>query len=391
MRFAKILFIQISLWLLPGSLLAQTTSPAAKEAASTTNMLAILMMIIALVLAFVIYAMGQVLLTLIRQVLEKNKLNNKITAVVLLLCFSLLGLTGQAQELTADPLVKVAPNYGGLSADAFWLLVSAVGIEVIAILFMMFFINRIRQELMPAKAATKSFDFAAWWSSVDKKLFTKAVAVEKEADIMLDHEYDGIRELDNSLPPWWKYGFIITIVISVVYMMHFHVLGSGKNPTEEYAAELQHAKQKLEAYEAKNKDKVDESNIQMADAGGIAKGKEIFQQMCWACHGKMGEGGAGPNLTDDYWIHKGSLTDIYKSIKTGYPDKGMQAWEKQYSPKQIAELSSYIKTLKGTNPANAKAAQGDLYNEAASAAPDSASTGAVSTITTEKTNIASNP
>ncbi len=388
MRFVKILFIQFFLWLLPGSLLAQTTNPAAEGGASTTNMLAILMMIIALVLAFVIYAMGQVLVTLIRQVLEKNKLNNNLTPVLLLFCFSLAGLQGQAQDVAADPLVKLAPNYGGLSADAFWLLVSAVGIEVIAILFMMFFINRIRQELMPAKAPTKSFDFAAWWSRVDKKLFTKAVPVEKEADIMLDHEYDGIRELDNSLPPWWKYGFIITIVISVVYMMHFHVLGSGKNPTEEYAAELQHAKQKLEAYEAKNKDKVDESNIQMADAGGIANGKDIFQQMCWACHGKMGEGGAGPNLTDDYWIHKGSLTDIYKSIKTGYPDKGMQAWEKQYSPKQIAELSSYIKSLKGTNPTNAKAAQGDLYNEAG-AAPDSAGTGAVSKIITEKANIAS--
>ncbi len=385
MRFVKVLFLQFLLMLSAGAVLAQGSNPVAKETASPTNMLAILLIIIALVLAFVIYAMGQVLLTLIRQVVEKNKLDSKVVAILFLLAFSMIGFHSQAQEITADPLVKVAPNYGGLSAEAFWILVAAVSIEVIAILFMMFFINRIRQELMPEKARVQSFDFARWWSKVDKKLFTKAVPIEKEADIMLDHEYDGIRELDNSLPPWWKYGFVITIVISVVYMMHFHVLGSGKNPTEEYAAELQNAKLKLEAYEAKNKDKVDENNIQLSDAGGIASGKDIFQQMCWACHGKMGEGGAGPNLTDDYWLHKGSLTDIYKSIKTGYPDKGMQSWEKQYSPKQIAELASYIKSLKGTNPANAKAAQGDLYNEAG-ALPDSATS--VQKEVTVKGNIA---
>jgi cytochrome c oxidase cbb3-type subunit 3 len=372
MRFVKTLFIPFFLLLIPAIVGAQTTNPAAKET-STTNMLAILMIIIALVLAFVIYALGQVLVTLIRQVMEKNRLNGKVIPGLLLFGFLVTGFQGRAEDVVADKAAKELPNYGGLSADAFWTLVSAVAIEVVAILFLMFFINRIRQELMPAKAATKSFDFQAWWSRVDKKLFTKAVPVEQEADIVLDHEYDGIRELDNSLPPWWKYGFIITIAISVVYMLHFHVLGSGKNPTEEYAAELQNAKVKLEAYEAKNKDKVDENNIQLADAGGIADGKDIFQQMCWACHGKMGEGGAGPNLTDEFWLHKGSLNDIYKSIKSGYPDKGMQSWEKQYSPKQIAHLASYIKSLKGTKPANGKAAQGDLYTEAG-AATDSTST-----------------
>ncbi len=366
MRFVKTLLIPFFLLLVPFTIRAQNTSPAVKEA-STTNMLAILMIIIALVLAFVIYALGQVLVTLIRQVMEKKKQSSPVIPGIFFLVFLMAGFPGLAQEISADPLVKVLPNYGGLSGSAFWTLVSAVMIEVVAILFMMFFINRIREELMPAKAPAKSFDFKAWWKRVDKKLFTKAVPVEKEADIMMDHEYDGIRELDNSLPPWWKYGFIITIGISVLYMLHFHVLGSGKNPTEEYAAELQYAKLKLQAYEAKNKDKVDENNIQLADAGGIADGKDIFQQMCWACHGKLGEGGAGPNLADEYWLHKGSLTDIYKSIKMGYPDKGMQAWEKQYSPKQIAHLAGYIKSLQGTNPSNAKAAQGELYTQTAGA------------------------
>ncbi len=141
------------------------------------------------------------------------------------------------------------------------------------------------------------------------------------------------------------------------------MLGYGLDPKQEYDAEVKVAAAKLEAFNAKNKDKIDESNIVMADASGIAAGKEIYTSVCWACHGKAGEGGAGPNLTDEFWLHKGSLNDIYASIKIGYPDKGMQSWQKQYSPKQMAQLTSYIKTLKGTNPANPKAAQGDLYTE----------------------------
>lgn len=99
----------------------------------------------------------------------------------------------------------------------------------------------------------------------------------------------------------------------------------------------------------------------MADAASLAEAKEIFTTKCFACHGKLGEGGAGPNLTDNYWLHKGSLNDIFQSIKHGYPDKGMQSWANVYTPKQISYLASYIKTLHGTNPPNAKAPQGDLY------------------------------
>lgn len=361
MRILRAILLTISFLAFSASVFAQQQTEAAAREGSSPNMLAILMVIIALVLAFVIYVMGQVLLTLIRQLFQKNHMQNKVLAMLLLVLAGMISLPAHAQQAMTEPLVKVLPNYGGLTATSFWILVASIAIELVAILCMLFFITRIRQELSPAKARAASFDLGAWWTKVDKKLFTKAVPIEREEDIMLDHDYDGIRELDNSLPPWWKYGFAITVGIAVIYMLHFHVLGSGKNPTEEYAAELEQAKIQLEAYEAKNKDKVDENNVQLADASGLAAGQEIYEQMCWACHGKMGEGGAGPNLTDDYWLHKGSMNDIYKSIKSGYPDKGMQSWEKQYSAKQIAELAGYIRSLKGTNPANAKAAQGDLY------------------------------
>jgi cytochrome c oxidase cbb3-type subunit III len=373
MRFKKIPFLFYALFFSACSFAqAQATGAPVKEVPSSNNMLAILMIIIALVFAFVIYGMGQVLITMIRQVLNKNKTIGKTGVVFFLLGLSLLSYNTQAQDTTAEAVMKVMPNYGGLDATAFWVLVAVLSIEVVAIGVLLFFIKRMQQELLPAKEKVNSMALKEWWARVDNKFFTKAVPIEKEADVMLDHDYDGIKELDNALPPWWKYGFIITIFFAVAYLMHFHVLGSGNNPTQEYEAELKRAAVKMEAYAAKNKDRVDENNILMDDAGGIAAGKEIFQQACWACHGKLGEGGAGPNLTDDYWIHKGSLNAIYHSLKVGYPEKGMQSWEKQYSPRQLNNITSFVKSLRGTNPPNGKAAQGDLYTEAAIA--DSAAT-----------------
>ena len=266
------------------------------------------------------------------------------------------------QDSNASTVAPVAPNYGGLSSTTFYLVVSVVAMEVIIILTLAFFIKTIYAELVPQKQVVhvKSTRLADWWARLNKKL-TKAVPVTREADIMLDHNYDGIRELDNALPPWWKWGFIITIGIAVVYLLNFEVLGYGKNPTEEYNAEMAQAAIQKELYEANNKDKIDENNIPMAEASGLATAKEIFSTKCFACHGISGEGGAGPNLTDDYWLHKGSLNDIYSSIKKGYPDKGMQSWASLYTPKEMSFLASYIKTLHNTNPENGKAPQGDLY------------------------------
>jgi cytochrome c oxidase cbb3-type subunit 3 len=105
----------------------------------------------------------------------------------------------------------------------------------------------------------------------------------------------------------------------------------------------------------------------MADAAGLAAAKEIFVVKCKPCHGEQGQGGVGPNLTDDYWLHKGSLNDIFHTIKNGYADKGMQSWANDFTPKQISFLASYVKSIHGTNPPNPKAPQGDLYSEKAAA------------------------
>ncbi|MCW3092158.1 MAG: hypothetical protein JWP81_3227 [Ferruginibacter sp.] len=346
------------------SMLAQDAL-AAKTVTSGNNLLATLLIITAVVLLFVIYGMGQVLITLSRQLLDKNKSMSTTAVVSVLLILSLCSQAAMGQNAVTGEVVKVLPNYGGLSATTFYILVSVIATEVIAIFFLFFSIRRIYAEMLPEKAAVaiRQSNLAALWVKLDKKLFTKAIPIEQEADALLDHNYDGIQELDNALPPWWKYGFIITIGFAIVYILNFHVFHTGKNPTEEYAAEMSKAKAEKEIYEANNKDKIDESNVPMANAVGISNGKEHYMANCIACHGPLGEGGAGPNLTDDYWLHKGSLNDVYNTIKKGYPDKGMQSWAIKFNPKEISELASYVKTLKGTNPPNGKAPQGDLFKD----------------------------
>jgi cytochrome c oxidase cbb3-type subunit III len=356
-----------------------------KTVNSSYNQLAILLLIITIVLAFVIWGLGQVLIVLSRQLLDKNKSTGKTTTAIIITILLFTSQTSFAND-TATEALKVVPNYGGLSSTSFYMFVTVLAVEVMAILFLAFSIRRIYTELLPQKeTVVKKYTIRQWWKKLDERFFTKAIPVEREADLMLDHDYDGIKELDNALPPWWKYGFYITIAVAVVYLLNFHVLGIGKNPTEEYAAEMDNARIEKEIFEANNKDKIDENNVPMADATGLARAKEIFDVKCRACHGKLGEGGAGPNLTDDYWLHNGSLNDIFHTIKAGYPDKGMQSWATDFTPKEISFLAGYIKTLRGTNPPNAKAPQGDLFTEVLSTAvTDSIKKSTTDTIATNK-------
>jgi cytochrome c oxidase cbb3-type subunit 3 len=374
------------------SVMAQNAPAAAeKTVTSSYNQLAILLVVMTVVLAFVVWGLGQVLVALSRQVMDKQKNSGTGKALTTLLVVTLLFVaqTAAAQTDAAATAVKEVPNYGGLSASTYYMFLIVIVTEVLAILFLTFSIRRIHAELMPQAdaAAAKKSQLGEWWSNLDKKVFTKAVPVEKEADYLLDHNYDGIQELDNALPPWWKYGFYITIVVAFIYILNFHVLGNGESPSQEYVTEMNKAKAEKDIFDANNKDKVDESNVPMADAAGLAAAKEIFITKCKVCHGEKGEGLVGPNLTDDYWLHKGSLNDIYNTIKMGYSEKGMQSWANDFSPKQISFLASYVKSIHGTNPPNAKAPQGELYVEtkAANATADSAKAGKIDSAAAKNT------
>jgi len=204
----------------------------------------------------------------------------------------------------------------------------------------------------------------SWWSVLMAKM-TNVVPLEKEADILRDHNYDGIRELDNHLPPWWKYLFYITIIFAVVYLLDYHVLGLSPLQEEEYEiamADAERAKIARQAALEESGELFVEADLEFIDDPSvIASGQTIYDRQCMVCHRDDGGGGIGPNLTDAYWIHGGSINDIYYTIKVGVPDKGMIRWEAVLSPEQMRDVSVYIITLGGSSPENAKTPQGELY------------------------------
>jgi cytochrome c oxidase cbb3-type subunit 3 len=205
----------------------------------------------------------------------------------------------------------------------------------------------------------------SFWTRINEKL-NDSVPVEKEADVLLDHNYDGIKELDNNLPPWWKYGFYLTIVFAVIYMIDYHVVGAGNVQLDEYNAQLKEAELQKQERLKLVANNVDENTVTLLTAdASIANGQKIYTDKCLVCHGKLGEGLVGPNLTDDYWLHGGKINDIFKTIKYGVTTKGMLAWQGQLTPVQIQEVASFIKTLHGTNPPNQKEPQGEIYKESA--------------------------
>jgi len=201
--------------------------------------------------------------------------------------------------------------------------------------------------------------------SIFKKLYDKSwnlIPMDKEADFDLGHDYDGIRELDNSLPPWWTYTFYLTIVWAIGYIFVFHMSDIGQSQSTEYAVEMEDARIAKRNFLASKPDDVNESNvIFVGDPEALEIGKTRFILSCAACHNVDGRGGVGPNLTDEYWINGGSIQDIFKTIKYGVPQKGMIAWASQIQPSTMQKVASYILTLQGTNPPEPKAPQGEIY------------------------------
>jgi cytochrome c oxidase cbb3-type subunit 3 len=354
--------------------IGQGSSPVitiAIPSASPTNYLEILMITVAALLVVVIWVLSNVLFMISKKAVEVTKAGKKVFMIGWIVMGSLFTNLASAQANITDSVTKVnAVNYyGGLSETSFWIVSTVLGLELLVVFALVLFIRGLWNVIHPVeeqvqidKQFKKSW-LVSTWDNLDKKVFTKAAPLEKEADMLLDHDYDGIKELDNALPPWWKYGFIITIFIAVLYLLEYEVWHNGPNPTEEYNAEMISARGQVDAYLASMKNNVDEKTVTMSDAAGIVSGAVIFSKTCVPCHGKKGEGGVGPNLTDDYYLHGGAVADLFKTIKYGYPDKGMQSWQSTYSPIQMQELASYIKTLKGTNPPNGKAPQGDFYKD----------------------------
>lgn len=199
---------------------------------------------------------------------------------------------------------------------------------------------------------------------------TKTRGLEDEKEIELEHDYDGIKELDNDLPPWWVYLFYATIIFGVIYIGKYHLFG-GDNQIQELEKDMMIAQKEIEEYKKTAPDLLTADKVVLlTDAGDIAAGKAIFDANCVACHRADGGGGIGPNLTDEYWILGGDVKEIFNTIMEGGRDgKGMVAWKQQIKPSDIQKVASYILSLQGTNPADGKAPEGDKVAASADVAP----------------------
>jgi cytochrome c oxidase cbb3-type subunit 3 len=222
----------------------------------------------------------------------------------------------------------------------------------------------VKREAVASQTAGEKVKKESFLSNFISRKLLGVKPVETDKDVMLDHDYDGIKELDNDLPPWWKYGFYLTIIAGIIYFISYHVTHNSKSSLEEYEYEMADAEKSVNAYKATLASNVDETNaMYAADADKIVAGKAIFVKNCVVCHGNEGQGLVGPNFADKYWVYGNKAVDLFKIVKNG-TNKGMKAWKDELSPVDIQNVISYIHTLEGTNPANPKAPDGVLIEDA---------------------------
>lgn len=210
----------------------------------------------------------------------------------------------------------------------------------------------------------QSLDYLEWQKLKKSKpnIWTKILSlkpIEEEESIIIPHAYDDIHELNNPIPRWFNVLFYGTMIFAAGYLYYYHI-GNGPRQDQEYATELEKAAEAKRAFLAKAGEKFDENTVKL-DGSLIANGKTVFMTNCIACHGDHGQGTVGPNLTDEFWLHGGSINEIFKTVKYGVAEKGMASWEKNLSSKNIAEVVNYIASLQGSKPANPKAPQGEKY------------------------------
>lgn len=230
------------------------------------------------------------------------------------------------------------------------------------------------------------FTEGEFYQNLVKKL-TRAKAIEQEEDVMLEHDYDGIKELDNVLPPWWVYLFYSCIVFAIVYLVRFEVIGDY-NQKEEFEAEMAQADLDIKEYLKTAPDLMDKESVTLlTDAGSLAQGKAIFTANCVACHRADGGGAIGPNLTDEYWILGGSIKNVFNTlVEGGRSGKGMISWKDQLKPTEMQKVASYVLSLQGTNPKEPKPIEPDavLYKQEATIISDEAKTETVVDSTSTK-------
>lgn len=353
------------LLLLSGAAMAQT---AAKPTSTGWNInidVNVLLISVAVFLLLPLWILGNIFITAAKRHYVESRKSGR------LMVWLPLGLLFLSSTLTAQAPTAAPVSTGVNSSYMTIALLTLIAIELVV---MVFFALKINEFLKPidTRVVTEDQrgDIFSWIST--KWAAANFVPIEEEHKIDLSHDYDGIRELDNVVPPWFTTAFLLTILFAGVYLYRYHIAKSAPMQLEELKIAMAKADLEHEAYLATQASAIDENSVVTLTGADLEAGQKTFQTLCAVCHKVDGGGLVGPNLTDDYWIHGGSIKDIFKTIKYGVPDKGMISWKEQLSPIQMAQVGSYIQTLHGTNPPDAKEKQGVLYVPEAAAADTTA-------------------
>ncbi|MFZ4436555.1 MAG: cbb3-type cytochrome c oxidase N-terminal domain-containing protein [Flavobacterium psychrophilum] len=243
----------------------------------------------------------------------------------------------------------------------FLFLLIAIEITINAVDTITYHLLTEEQKAQLDEAKNISISDSQWYKKLVNAL-TKSTPVESEDELLLHHDYDGIKELDNTLPPWWVYLFYLTIVFAVVYLVRFHMLG-GDTQEMELKNEIAQAKIEVAEYLKTAPDLMDETTVTLlTDPASLAEGKTIYTTNCVACHRPDAGGQIGPNLTDDQWILGGGIKNVFHTMMNGGRDgKGMISWKGTLKPNEMQKVGSYVLSLKGSNPLNPKVPEGEIW------------------------------
>lgn len=288
-----------------------------------------------------------------------KKTNKNLKHFVLATTFLLMPLSGlfANDANTVEEIHLIA----GIPAGYFYTIFGILLLIVISVIILVASINKAIAPIIKEINDKKGITRKSWWEKMNE---TKSLDADSEAAVDMGHDYDGIRELDNPTPPWWVWGFRLSMLFAVVYLWVYFVGKNAPLQIEELAIANAQAEKAKAEYLAKTGNMVDENNIPtLTDASELAIGKDFFVNNCSACHLADGGGMIGPNLTDDYWMHGNTLNDIFKTIKYGVPGTGMLAWKNNFSDKQIVQITSFVKSLHGTKPMTAKEPEGELMKD----------------------------
>jgi len=324
---------------------------------------AIVMLTVIVGLLITIIVLGSAVISamdIYRERISKEK-NKTIITTVLLLAGLFSSNTLLAQE-TTEVATPIATNIiNGLSDASFYLLSTVIALEILIIICLLYALRVLVGIKRKKKIAVPGKPRINWFEKLNK---TKTIDATSEAEEDMGHDYDGIRELNNPTPPWWRWSFYFCIAFGVVYIWRSHISHAAPSQLEELAIAEEKAAAAKEAYLKNAANNIDENNVTLlTGADDITTGQKLFSSNCAPCHGPQGQGVVGPNLTDDYWLHGGQIKNVFSTIKYGVPEKGMKSWKDDFSPKQLAQLASFIKSIHGSNPPNQKEHQGALEKE----------------------------